>query len=38
MHGPYNGIQKLLSATGMVDEIAQFHGDKIPKTELTTYL
>ena len=31
MHGPRNGIQKLLSATVMVDAIAQFHGDEIPK-------
>ena len=34
MHGPRNGIQKLLSAKGMVDAIAQFHGDDIPKTYL----
>ena len=34
MHGPRNGIQKLLSATGMVDAIAHFHGDEIPKTYL----
>jgi hypothetical protein len=32
MHSPHNGVQKLLSATGMVDAIAQFHGDDIPKT------
>ena len=34
MHGPRNGVHKLLSATGMVDTIAQFHGDYAPKTYL----
>ena len=34
MHGPRNGVQKLLSNTGMVDAIAQFHGDEAPKTYL----
>ena len=28
MHGPRNDVQKLLSPTGMVDAIAQFHGDE----------
>ena len=34
MHGPRNSVQKLLSATGMVDAIAKFHGDEAPKTYL----
>ena len=34
MHGPHNGVQKLLSTTGMVDAISHFHGDDAPKTYL----
>ena len=34
MHGPRKGIQKLLSATGMVDAISQVHSDDAPKAYL----
>ena len=34
MYGPHNGIQKIISVTGMVDNIAHFHGND----DLKTYL
>ena len=34
MYGPRNGVQKLLSTTGMVAAITQFHGDEAPNTYL----
>ena len=34
VHGPHNGVQKLLAATGLVDETTYFHGDDTPKTYL----
>ena len=34
MHGPRNGVQKLLSDTCMVNAIDQFHGNEAPKTYL----
>ena len=32
IHGPRNGVQKLLPPTWIVDVIAHFHGDDAPKT------